>query len=251
MAAGRDTLWAEDTGGDGPVLVLLHPGVGDSRVWDRVLPGLTGTCRVIRYDSRGYGRSPAPTEDYRALSDLQEVLKHFGVADAHLAGCSMGGDASLELALAEPGRVLSLTLLCPGVSGYDWPDEPELEAEFEAAGDDEDRLVALYQRLWAAAGAEPEVLDQLRSAVRAAPGEERYRMQDEPVFDRLYDVRVPTVLMLGDRDFPPLIALDEQVARRIPGCELIWMPGVDHLPPLREPELVTRTILGQVRRGSA
>jgi 3-oxoadipate enol-lactonase len=247
VAVGADKLWAEDTGGDGPVVVLLHPGVGDSRVWDRVLPGLAGSCRVIRYDARGYGRSPAPTQEYTSLGDLQRVLRHFGVSSAHLVGCSMGGDASLGLALAEPGRVQTLTLLCPGVSGYDWPDEPELEAEFEAAGDDEDRRIALYQRMWASAGAEPEVLDLLRSAVRAGPGEQEFCKDDEPIFDRLYDVQAPTVLMLGDRDFPPLIALDEEAARRIPGCRLIWMPGVDHLPSVREPELVTRTILDQVR----
>lgn len=250
IAVGADTLWAEDTGGDGPVLVLLHPGVGDSRVWDRIMPALTSTCRVIRYDSRGYGRSPAPTENYTLLGDLQRVLKHFGVSSAHFVGCSMGGDASMEIALAEPGRVRTLTLLCPGASGYDWPDDPEMEAAFEATDGDEDRLVALYQRMWASAGDEPEVLDLLRSAVRAEPGEEKYRTNDEPIFDRLYDIRVPTVLLVGDKDYPPLIALDEEIARRIPGCQLIWLPGVDHLPPVREPELVTRTILDQVRLGA-
>ena len=59
--AGRDTVWADDSSGDGPPLVLLHPGVGDSRIWEPLMPALTGTHRVIRYDARGYGRSPAPT----------------------------------------------------------------------------------------------------------------------------------------------------------------------------------------------
>jgi 3-oxoadipate enol-lactonase len=250
VAVGADKVWAQDSGGAGPVVVLLHPGVGDSRVWDAMWPGLTGSCRVIRYDVRGYGQSPAATRDYTLLDDLRQVLDHFQVTRAHLVGCSMGGGTAVELALADPGRVESLTLLCPGFSGYPWPAEPpEVVAEFEAmaAAGDEDGMVAAYQRIWAAAGAEPEVLEQLRSAVRAEPSEEEYQQPGEPAFDRLGELRAPTVLMVGDLDRPALIASNEKAARRIPGCRLIWMPGVDHLPPLREPALITRVVLDQVQ----
>lgn len=253
VPVGTDKVWAEDSGGDGPVVVLSHPGIGDSRIWDPIWPALTQACRVIRYDVRAFGRSPAATRDYTRLGDLREVLRHFGVDRVHLVGCSMGGATSIDLALAEPGRVETLTLLCPGVSGYPSPEEPpELIAEFEAlaAAGDVDGIVAAYQRMWAAAGPTPEVLEQLRSAVRAEPNEEEFQQEDEPAFDRLYDLHMPTVLMLGDLDRPVLIACDEEMARRIPGCQLIWMPGVDHLPPLREPALITRTILDQVLRSS-
>jgi len=253
VPVGNDKVWAQDPGGHGPVVVLSHPGVGDSRVWDPVWPALTQACRVIRYDVRGYGSSPAATRNYTRLGDLREVLSHFGVDRVHLVGCSMGGATSIDLALAEPHRVETLTLLCPGVTGYTWPDEPpELIAEFEAldAAGDVDGIVDVYQRMWAAAGPTPEVLEQLRSAVRAEPSAEQFEQEDEPAFDRLYDLHMPTVLMLGDLDRPVLIACDEEMARRIPGCQLIWMPGVDHLPPLREPALVTRTILDQVLRSS-
>lgn len=246
VTAGADKLWAEDSGGSGPVLVLLHPGVGDSRIWDRMWPALTERCRVIRYDVRAYGQSPAATEDYTLVGDLIRVLDHFGVGQAHLVGCSMGGGTSLELALADPGRVRSLTLLCPGISGYPWPDEPELDAEWDAVEDDEDGQVAFFQRLWGAAGGGPDVMEQLRSAVRAGANEELHQKPGERIWDLLDQVRTPTILMVGDRDRPALIASNEEAARRIPGCQLIWMPGVDHLPPLREPALITRTVLEHV-----
>ncbi|MGH3403579.1 MAG: hypothetical protein ACRDRJ_13935 [Streptosporangiaceae bacterium] len=85
----------------------------------------------------------------------------------------MGGATSINLALAEPGRVETLTLLCLGVTGYPWPDEPpELIAEHEALGgaDDIDGILGLCQRMWAAAGGGAKVLEQPRSAVRAEPG---------------------------------------------------------------------------------
>jgi len=252
VTVGADKIWAEDSEGSGPVVVLLHQGVGDSRQWDRVWPALTSSCRVIRYDVRAYGRSPAATQEYTLAGDLWRVLDHFQLARAHLVGCSMGGGTAIELALADPGRAQSLTLLCPGISGYPWPEEPELEAEFEAlaAAGGEDAIVQGYQRLWAAAGAEPEVMDQLRSAVRAEPNEEQYQRQGQPAFDRLHELSVPTVLLVGDLDRPVLIASNEEAARRIPGCQLIWMPGVDHMPALRDPDLISRTVLAQVQGGS-
>jgi 3-oxoadipate enol-lactonase len=58
---------------------------------------------------------------------------------------------------------------------------------------------------------------------------------------------VPTVLLTGDLDFAPLVASNKEAAERIPGARLTWLPGVDHLPSVREPALVTRAILDQVR----
>jgi 3-oxoadipate enol-lactonase len=59
MVVDGGEVWAGDSGGDGPPLVLLHPGVGDSRIWEPLLPALTPSYRVLRYDARGY-TAPAP-----------------------------------------------------------------------------------------------------------------------------------------------------------------------------------------------
>src|ERR1700729_224935 len=99
------TVWADDSGGDGPPLVLLHPGIGDSRIWAPVLPALTERYRVIRYDARGFGESPAPSAKYSLLRDLVAVLGHFGVQRTAIVGCSQGGASALGLALSQPERV--------------------------------------------------------------------------------------------------------------------------------------------------
>src|SRR5580704_6034620 len=247
VPVGTDKIWVEDSGGSGPVLVLLHEGVGDSRMWDPVWADLTSSCRVIRYDVRGFGRSPAATEEFTLVGDLVTVLAHFDLTDAHLAGCSMGGGTALEFALAEPGRVRSLALLCPGIGGYPYPETPELDDACDAlaaVGDDEG-IIELLLGVWGRAGDDPLVTDLMRSAMRAWEGEEQFELDGEPTCDRLSDVRAPTVLMVGDTDDPSLIASNEEAAQRIPGCGLIRMPGVDHYPTVRAPGLVAETILRQ------
>jgi 3-oxoadipate enol-lactonase len=226
------------------VVVLLHPGIADARSWDLVWPMLAERVRVIRYDARGFGNSPPPSASYRQIDDLTAVLDHFGVSSAHLAGCSMGGGTAIEMALSSPERVSSLTLLCPGVSGYQSPADPEMDAREEAAiAAGEDAVIDLYLSAWAAAGTTPLIIDMMRSASRAWPAQNEYCVPADPAFDRLSELRLPTVLMVGDKDLPAVIASNEQIAARIAGCELVRMPGVDHLPALREPRLVAETIL--------
>jgi pimeloyl-ACP methyl ester carboxylesterase len=248
VPAGQDLIWAEDSERDGPVVLLLHPGIADSRAWDTIWSTLATRCRAVRFDVRGYGRSPAATEGYTVVGDAITVLDHLGLGAAHLVGCSMGGGASMDLAVLHPERVLSLTLLCPGVNGYEWPDEPELEDEFAAlvAADDQEGLFRFGVRLWAAAGLDPVVERLMRAAGAAQANEEEFARKADPTYRRLGEIAVPTVMVVGDIDNPTLVEADLAAARLIPGCRLVRMPGVDHLPMLRGPEWTLRLVLEQV-----
>jgi 3-oxoadipate enol-lactonase len=243
IALDGGEVWADDSGGDGPPLVLLHPGIGDSRVWDPLLPALTADYRVIRYDARGYGRSPAPTTRFTLLADLIAVLDHLALDRTAVVGCSQGGGSALGLALAQPERVRALVLLCPGIPGYAWPDDPAVGAAFERAiPDGVDAVAEVMLGLWAAAGRTDEVMEQLRSGARAGLSNDAFEEEDPPVLDRLGEIAVPTSLMVGDADRPALIDSNRLAAARIPGCALIEVPGLDHLPPLRVPDLVLEQI---------
>lgn len=239
---GADEVWADD-GGDGPPLLLLHLGIGDSRVWDPVLPLLAGH-RVIRYDCRGYARSPASTEPYLHVADAIAVLDHFGLASATLVGCSMGGGTAAAIAVTEPARVAGLVLLCPSIAGHESPPEPELAAEYAEIERTRDleRLVQVGLREWSAAGVDETTTDLMRTAVAAMVSEEHHGTDPAPVFDRLGEIATPSVLLVGDRDRPPLIAANKQAAALIPGCRLVVLPGVDHYLPLRAPEAVAAAI---------
>jgi pimeloyl-ACP methyl ester carboxylesterase len=171
------------------------------------------------------------------------VLDHFGLDRVPIVGCSQGGDCALGLAVTAPARVSALILLCPGISGFEVPDDPGVAAEYErAAAEGADAVAEVGLRLWARAGRTPEVVAQLRSAARAWLSQGDLEQPNPPVFDRLGEITVPVSLLVGDADRDWLLESNRQAARRIPGCVYVELPGVDHLPPLRVPDRVLRLI---------
>jgi 3-oxoadipate enol-lactonase len=236
-------VWAEDTG-DGRPLVLMHPGWGDSAIWDPVLGRLAARYRVIRYDARGYGRSPASAVPFTHLADLAAVLDHLDVPQAALVAHSGAGGPAVGLALAQPERVSALVLVAPGVQDYPWPPDDPYFQEFEAlyTVGDRDGLVALGLRTWAAAGDDPAAQAQIRSAVAAflQPGD--HERAEPPAYPRLAEIRAPSVVAIGDLDYPMVRDCAERIAGGIPGCTLIVVPGADHLLPLRTPDALADII---------
>lgn len=243
VGQGHDQVWVEDSGGDRPPLLLLHSGVADSTLYDDIWTDLAAHARLIRYDYRAFGRSSEATEEWSVVGDTLTVLDSLGVGLAHLVGTSMGGGGALDLAVLHPERVASITLLCPGISGAELPDDAETDAEFETAGDDPEAMIALMARLWAASGHEPRVIDLVSRAVQAMPNAREFEIDAPPTYDRLSEITVPVTMVIGGRDYPGLVATDHAAAALIPGCRVVELPDADHYPSIREPQTVLRLIL--------
>ncbi|MCV6585828.1 MAG: alpha/beta fold hydrolase [Marinibacterium sp.] len=110
-------LYYEDSGGDGPPILLIAGFASDSASWLPILPHLTGADapgpRLIRPDNRSTGRSApwdAPTDIGRNADDCAALLDHLGIERAHVVGHSMGGLIGMGLATQHPDRVASLML---------------------------------------------------------------------------------------------------------------------------------------------
>src|ERR1044072_8172889 len=110
LDVGEGQLYYE-TAGDGMPLVLSHAAFLDSRMFDAIWEPLAKQYLVIRYDMRGFGQSSLVTGPLCRRADLDLLLTHLEVKEAHLVGCSNGGQISLDLALEQPQRVRSLTLV--------------------------------------------------------------------------------------------------------------------------------------------
>jgi 3-oxoadipate enol-lactonase len=243
-------VWAEDTGGTGPPVVLVHADWTDSRLWTPLTGLLSRRYRTVRYDLRGFGRSPKPTDPFTRLGDLRAVLDHLGIARAAIVSHSGAGGPALGLALDDPERVIALVLVAPGVPDYPWPeDDPYMrEVARLVEGKDREGLVALGLRTWAPAGADEDIRDQFDGAVSSWFAIGDLERPGPPVFGRLGDVRVPAVALVGDYEYPMVVYSSNAIAGRIDGCRLLMVPDADHLLPLRVParlaEVIDETVPG-------
>ncbi|HET9109947.1 MAG TPA: 3-oxoadipate enol-lactonase [Ktedonobacterales bacterium] len=98
---------------DAPQLVLSNSLGTDHTMWERQMPALTPSFRVLRYDSRGHGASAAPKGPYTIEELGQDVLDLYdalGISRASFCGLSMGGMVGMWLAANAPERVERLAL---------------------------------------------------------------------------------------------------------------------------------------------
>jgi 3-oxoadipate enol-lactonase len=245
---------AYELAGRGRPIVLLHEGIADRRMWNREFPLLGRDHTVVRYDLRGYGGSTPAASEYSPVRDLEALLDHVGLKRPLIVGPSVGGKIALDLALASPDRVGALLLIAPGYSGMDYDHVPGGKATFErdetlskaaadawAAGKVEEATESLRQ-LWGQS-LKGSALDLFRTMVKDNATEifeERSGRHETreggPAAARLGEIRVPTRILVGDRDNPAMPHCANFLARGISGAKVQLVPGADHLLNLSRPD---------------
>jgi 3-oxoadipate enol-lactonase len=246
-----------EAAGRGHPLLLLHEGIADSRMFDEQAVDFARYYRTIRFDLRGSGRSQVPAGPFANHEDAAELLRYLNAAPAHVLGMSYGGLVALDFTLAHPEMVTSLILVAPGVSGdeqtsenvrrFQQEEKALLEqGNLEAASD-------LNVRFWVVGPRrQPEQVD---SQVRRRVYEMQYHAftvpipdtteeirLDPPAISRLSEVRVPTLLIVGDQDLPEKVEQTERLAREITNARRVVIPGGGHAINMEQPEAFNRVV---------
>lgn len=234
--------------GSGPVVVLLHAGVADLRMWDLPAAGLARDHRVVRCDLRGFGGSAlAPGASYSDAEDVLALLDELGLDRFALVGASYGGYVALQVASAVPDRVERLVLLAAaadllepdeGMRGL-WAEEGRLVDAGDLAGATE-----LNVRTWLG----PEADEDARALVRwmqrdaleaqVAAGDVDNR--DLPVVPERLTMPARVVVGLLDQRF--FVATGRELARRLPAAQLEELAWAGHLPTLERPSEAMRLL---------
>jgi pimeloyl-ACP methyl ester carboxylesterase len=108
--------------GTGPLVVLLHGGFLDHRMWNPQLATLPARYRVIAPDARGHGDSTVATAPFRHTDDLAALLRHLDAGPAVLVGVSMGAGIATDTALEHPELVRALVVSGAGTSEPEFAD---------------------------------------------------------------------------------------------------------------------------------
>jgi 3-oxoadipate enol-lactonase len=237
-------LWYDEAGG-GPAVLLLHGGLGDSGLWEPVVPLLAEHFRTIRSDLRFYGGSTGPNMPWSWQEDAVGVLDELGIERAAIVGLSLGGKLALDIALSHPDRLWAVAGVAPGLGGHAadaYTDEQE--ARYEAA-EDLDTAMEIDFEVWAPLGADDRIRELWRETPEAKslpPDLEPLQPPGSPAKERLAELTVPTLIVTashdpaGMREIGPLVELEAPNARHV---EL----ESDHYLTLREPELLARVLV--------
>lgn len=250
----------DDHGGEGPVVVLLHPFPLTSSVWDRLVPLLVPHVRVVTVDLPGLGRS-ARRDDEPSMPHLQQsvvaVLDELGVDRATFVGLSAGGYVALEVAALAPERMHALVL-----SGSTcWVTDPDMPDQRRWLADELDRTGTVEPLEGIADGdlgetakrEQPELLDEVRRVVAA----------NDPAgvawIARAIASRHDTSVTLRELDRPVLLLFGEEDTQTTPerfawamngmrggehgATRLALLPRTGHLTAVEQPEQVAAVLL--------
>lgn len=255
LATNGARLYYEADGSGEPV-VLIHAGVANLRMWDGQVAALRDAYRVIRFDTRGFGRTETDAVEFSNRADIAALLDHLGERSTHLVGLSRGGQIALDFTIERPERVRSLVVAAGGIGGYDPPEEgaPDLFEEPERLWEAKDweALAEWETRYWVDGPGQPtdRVDPALRALVhgwildtyRAEKEEGTPQPLDPPAAGRLDAVRVPLLVMVGDLDDQGTRASCRHLASSIPGARFEPFGAAAHMLNLEQPERFNRLL---------
>lgn len=256
FATLNNTQFHYELAGAGPPLVLVHAGIADGRMWDEQFDVFAQRYQVLRYDRRGFGRTPMVAGSYSHQHDLLALLQYLRMARAYFIGCSQGAKTIVDLALEHPAMTAALVLVAPALSGFVFTGEPPRQAQrlddAENAGD-----LALVNELelqiWVdgphrtPAQVDARVRERVRAMNRIALQTPENLGQEQPLVpsaaQRLHEIHTPTLVITGDLDTPRTLATAAYLAQHIAGAQSFTLPNTAHLPNLEQPAEFNRQVL--------
>jgi 3-oxoadipate enol-lactonase len=237
-----------------PVVTTSHSLATDLSMWDPTVPALTDRFRVLRYDTRGHGKTDAPKGVYtleELADDAQALLQALGIARTHWVGLSMGGMIGQTLALKAPQLFASLAL-CDTSS--------RIPADVQPAWDDRIRVAEtqgmepLVEPTLARWFTEPfrksrkDVVDRVATMIRSTPAAgyvgccRAIKVLD--LSDRISAIKIPTVIIVGEEDPGTPVAASKVMHDRIAGSKLEILKSAAHLSNMEQPEAFNRALTG-------
>jgi 3-oxoadipate enol-lactonase/4-carboxymuconolactone decarboxylase len=257
IKANGVNLFYELTGPAGAPVVAFSNSIGSTlEMWDAEVAALAPRYRCLRYDARGHGRSetvdaPAMVEDLAA--DLAGLLAALGIAKAHVVGLSLGGMTAQAFALGYPERLDRLVLLATAArlaSPADWVERAQ-RVRREGLGWLVDATMSPRWFTAAFAASSPRVV---------APVRQRFLATDPvgyavacgvvarlDLLARIAGIAAPTLVIVGADDPATPVAMAEDIRARIPGAELVILPGA-HLIAVEQPDAVNAHLTGFLDR---
>ena len=227
------------SGRAGPAVVFIHGWTHNLSVWDDQVAAFNSRYRVVRFDTRGYGRSTGFSDPSVDPQDLLTLLEALHIPRAYIVGHSRGGDVALRFAAAYPQRVAGLVLYGAFPEGF--PAPPEVGQFFGSLSDiarkngldSVGKLLLASDIAWVPPGRN-DVMERYRRLWSSYSGKDLLDPQPEshripvPTTAQIKMLHVPTLVIVGDHEAPFIAAAADSLARWIPGAKKVVIPNAGH-----------------------
>ena len=243
-----------ETAGEGENIVLLHDGALDREVWNAQFKKFAEHYRVIRYDRRGYGKSPNPHAPYSNADDLYKLFTQLNIEKAIIFGMSSGGGLAIDFTLKYPKKVNALVLVGAVVSGYGYSKHfltrgGRINSFAELVADPQKCIKYFgwedpYEIYPGNIKAKKECLKLLEaSPINVNQEKSKYlKGPDRPAANFLSEIKVPTLILVGEYDIPDVHSHAGVIEFGIPNAKREIISNSGHLIPLEQPEVFNATV---------
>lgn len=245
-----------EVAGEGTSIVLVHSGIADSRMWESLFQKLIKQYQVLRYDMRGFGKSPVARGQFTHLADLHALLDELKITKAGFVGSSKGGTIILDYALENPEQIEALVVVSAAPSGFEFVGEapPQWDALVSAFKvHDFDTTAELEVQIWVDGPQRtPDRVDpQVRELVRemdliALRNEATGVLEEErssvSAVEQLSSISVPTLIIFGNLDDPNILRASEYMAETISVSKKVEFKDAAHFPNLEYPDKFSQCI---------
>jgi 3-oxoadipate enol-lactonase len=250
----NDIQIAYDDVGSGPAIVLVHGYPFNRTMWDEQVALLRDKYRVVRLDLRGHGQSESskgPATMNLMAQDMASLLDQLNISRAVLVGLSMGGYVTLAFYGLFPTRVEKLVLADTRAQA-DTEEGKKVRAEqaqkilAEGMGGIADMMLP---KLLApeTVSKRPEVVKRVRAMMlqtkpegaASALGGMAVR---EDQTERLSEIKVPTLILVGREDAITPVADSEKMHAAIAGSRFLVIENAGHVSNIEQPEQFNRVL---------
>jgi len=234
-----DATISYDVNGKGPAVVFIHGWTQNTSIWDDQVAALKSRYQVVRYDSRGFGKSTGFADVSEEPQDVVLLLEGLRIKKAYIVGLSRGGDVALRFANAYPNRVAGLVLYGAFPAGF--PGDTAMGRLLaslptiakENGLDSVGKLVLSSPIAWVPPG-RSDITERYRRLWSAYKGKDLLEPHAESgripavQMSQLGNIKVPTLVIYGDHDAPFIAAAGDSLAAHIPGAKKVIIPNAGH-----------------------
>ena len=239
-------------GADGAPVLMLSNSLGTNlHMWDKQVPALSKRFRIVRYDTRGHGKTDAPTYPYTFAMlghDAIALMDALKLASVRFCGLSMGGMIGMWLARNAPSRIEQL-VLCNTAAKFGLTEIWNQRIATVRASGMKAITDAVIERWFTKEFREksPEEIDPIVEMLQATKAE-GYAGNCAAIRDvdqrwTIGNIKAPTLVIGGKQDPATPYEAAELIAKRIPGAKLVGLDAA-HLSNIEQPEAFTKALDG-------